>query len=463
MLAPQLSTRIKQVKSDRHLPFVRRQSLLLVSLTLVAAAQMNSEVGANADHYLGALTARRHFSGYVVIARNGKPIFSRGYGMANYEDDAAVTTETKFRIGSMTKQFTAFAVMLLRDRGKLSLSDSVCKYMQPCPKAWQAITIKHLLTHTSGLPNYTTFPDIARLKAMGTTPPALVEEIKQHPLDFTPGEKYAYSNSGYVVLGYVIEKVSGRKYADFMRDDVLIPLGMNDSGYETSLVLQHRARGYVWKDHARWNADHIDMSVANSAGALYSTADDLLRWDAALYRNKLISQKSLEDLFTPFRANAASGWFLDKDAETHAWLVHDGRVNGFACYIARDPADRLLILILSNLENTNLDVAYATLRAIAFGKPYTLPEEYQFVQVAPSVVANYSGIYQLPWGSELFISVQKGKLLIAGKNQPASELEPLSDTKFYLEDEDLVLEFRRARGDKIDTLMFGTFPAKRLQ
>jgi CubicO group peptidase (beta-lactamase class C family) len=436
--------------------------LFITFLVVPAPAQSAAQIAGNADQYMQALVARRHFSGYVVIARDSKPLFAGAYGMANYEDDAPVTAHTRFRVGSITKQFTAMAIMILQEKSKLSLSDSVCNYMETCPASWQPITIQHLLTHTSGLPNYTTFPDIARLKAMGTTPAVLVEEIKQHPLEFTPGEKYAYSNSGYVVLGSIIERVSGQPYADFIQQQIFAPLGMTDSGYETTAIVPHRAMGYVWKNHARWNADYIDMSVTYSAGALYSTADDMLRWDAALYGNKLVSAKGLQEMFTPFRDNAAYGWFLQPDKQARRWLVHDGRVNGFASFIARDPADHLFVLILSNLENTNVDAAYDDLRSIAFGEPYKLPPEYHFVQVSPVVLDAYVGVYQLPWGTQLFITATKGRLYIAGKNQAALEVRALSDTKFYLEDQDLVIEFMREAGKPVATLLFGTFSAKRV-
>jgi len=174
------------------------------------------------------------------------------------------------------------------------------------------------------------------MKYQGVGPEGLIAEIESKPLDSTPGEKFAYSNSGYVVLGCVIQKVSGETYAE--RKNIFDPLGMKDTGHEmTRAIVSLCAAGYEWSNHALQNADFVDMSIAFSAGALYSTAEDLLRWDAALYTDKLISQKSLDAMFTPFESNAASGGFVDTDKQGRKWLVHDGRIDGFRSFIARYP------------------------------------------------------------------------------------------------------------------------------
>ena len=253
-------------------------------------------------------TCRSRFMGSVLVAQDGKVLLDKGYGFANLEWDVPNTPTTKFRLGSITKQFTAASILLLEERGKLKVEDPVKKYMPNAPAAWDKITIFHLLTHTSGIPSFTGFSDYESHEAQAMTPGKLVEWFRDKPLEFEPGTKWNYSNSGYVLLGYLIEKISGQSYSDFVQQNIFTPLGMKDSGYDSnSAIIAHRAAGYAPGKSGPVNAGFVHMSIPFSAGALYSTTEDLLRWEQGLFGGKVLKPESLAKMTTPFKQDYAFG------------------------------------------------------------------------------------------------------------------------------------------------------------
>jgi len=215
-------------------------SLLIVPIVEAQTSTISTseQIVAKVNEYMDAAQKVDKFSGTILIARDGKPIISKGYGMANYEWDIPNTPQTEFRLGSVTKQFTSAAIMLLQERGRLSVNDPVCRYFPECPAGWESMTIRHLLTHTSGIANYTSFPSWMEKKAtLPITPAELLAEYKVKPLDFAPGEKYSYSNSGYHLLGLIIENASGKSYADFLKENIFTPLGLKHTGYDDTRTL----------------------------------------------------------------------------------------------------------------------------------------------------------------------------------------------------------------------------------
>jgi CubicO group peptidase (beta-lactamase class C family) len=313
-------------------------------------------VASEVDRYLNAAVETGKFSGSVLIARNGEVLVSKGYGMANMELGVPNTPRMKFRIGSLTKQFTAMAVMILQERGKLSVRDSVCKYVPDCPRDWTEITLHHLLTHTSGIQDLLSFPDFQQTMALPSPVAQTVNRFKNKPLDFRPGTKFKYSNSGYVLLGYIIELVSGRPYEAYLRENIFEPLKMSNSGSDhNDLIIVNRAAGYTKRDGGVINAPYIDMSIPTGGGSLYSTAEDLFLWDQALYTEKLVTKKSLAAMFTPYATadwgdGAAYGWFVGRDKSNHNYLGFVGGINGFAAQIMRYPDEKLLVVVLSNFS-----------------------------------------------------------------------------------------------------------------
>src|SRR6266571_2767869 len=274
---------------------------------LLAAAALAQDT-ARMDQLVQSYGANRQFMGSVLVARGSDVLFSKGYGSANLEWGIPNSPTTKFRLGSITKQFTAASILLLEERGKLHVDDLVKKYMSDAPAAWDKITIFQVLTHTSGIPSFTSFPDYQKLEPFAVTTEQLVARFRDKPLDFEPGEKWSYSNSGYVLLGYLIEKITGGAYEKFVGENIFTPLGMQDSGYDSnSAVIPHRASGYVSGKSGYEHAGFIHMSIPHGAGALYSTTEDLLKWERGLFGLKLVSAASLQKMTTPFKNNYAFG------------------------------------------------------------------------------------------------------------------------------------------------------------
>src|SRR5580700_4253441 len=273
-----------------------------VASLLLAGACLAQNIDSRMDQIVQSYVANKQFMGSVLVARGDQVLFSKGYGSANLEWGIPDTPSTKFRLGSITKQFTAASILLLEERGKLKVEDPVKKYLPDAPAAWDKMTIFNVLTHTAGFPNYRS------TEAIPITPEKLVARFRDKPLEFEPGEKWNYSNSGYVLLGYLIEKISGESYEKFVQENIFTPLGMKDSGYDSnSAVIERRASGYSPSPKGPVNAGFIHMTIPFAAGSLYSTTEDLLRWEQGLFGGKLLSPASLQKMTTPFKQDYACG------------------------------------------------------------------------------------------------------------------------------------------------------------
>ncbi len=428
-----MSNRFKTV--NQITTFLALCLLLVAQVSAQTATPLVSpsaeEIKRKVEEYMNAAMRVNRFSGAVLLARDGQPIVSRGYGMANIEHGVPNTPQTVFRVGSVTKQFTGMAIVLLQERGKLSVNDPICKYLSDCPQAWQPITIKNLLTHTAGIPNYTEFPDFMKTAAAETTATELTNRFKDKPLQFALGEKFAYSNSGYYLLGKIIERASSKSYADFLQENIFAPLGMKHSGYDSPVsIIKNRAAGYARTGDGFINAAPISMSTAYAAGALYSTVEDMLLWDQALYTEKLVSRKSLDEAFTPFKNNYGYGWGISKRYDRQM-IAHGGGIFGFSAYIARYPDDRLTVIVLSNVEGAPSGEMANSLAAIVFGAKYEIPAERKEIQVAATTLEKYVGQYQLTPQLVMSVTLESGKLLAQVSTQPKLELFAESETVFF--------------------------------
>lgn len=408
----------------------RKFLLIAVCLLFVSAARAADE-GAKLDAYMTALTKTGRFSGSVLAARGSRVVLAKGYALANVELDVPNTAETKFRLGSVTKQFTAMSIMQLQEKGKLNVEDAVCKYVPECPEAWQKITIHHLLTHTSGIPNFTSFPNYVRTMHERSPVATTIERFKAKPLDFAPGEKFQYSNSGYVLLGYILEKAAGQEYAEYLQEHIFGPLKMANSGYDTfSAVLKHRATGYSRRGGNLVNAAYLDMTIPHAAGALYSTVNDLYLWDQALYADTLVSKASLDRIFTPFKGDYAYGWMVTKRFNRKL-ISHGGGINGFATTIDRYPDDRACVIVLTNVEGSSVAPAARDLAAILFGENYRMPGTRKEVKVDPKIYEAYVGRYELAPNFILTVTRQGDRLMTQATGQPQIEIFPESEMVFF--------------------------------
>ncbi|CAN5617753.1 serine hydrolase domain-containing protein [soil metagenome] len=322
---------------------------------------------AEVDQFLNTQVKAEQFSGAVLIARDGAILVSQGYGLADRAQQIANTPQTKFRLGSLTKPFTALAILQLQAQGKLNVQDPICQYIADCPAIWQAITIHQLLTHTAGVPDLTRFPDYEQTKNVASTPAQTIARFKAKPLDFQPGTKWDYSNSGYILLGAIIEKASGKTYETFLQENIFTPLQMVNTGYEHDKALL--AIGYA---NARDEADLIDMSIPFAAGGLYSTVEDLYRWDQALDTEKLLPKPLWDIMFTAQAAipnsNGSSygyGWVLGQQLG-HRSVGHNGGIEGFVTSYNRFPDDKVTIILLSNRQDINPNQISSELARIIF-------------------------------------------------------------------------------------------------
>jgi CubicO group peptidase (beta-lactamase class C family) len=321
----------------------------LVAQSQPVAAQVDDPVGRLIDSYLNDIVGQGWFQGSVLVAHGGRVILSKGYGLADAERGTPNTPQTRFRLASVTKQFTAMAIMILQSRGLLDVQDSVCAHLADCPDAWRPITIHNLLTHTSGLANYTDFGDYEATQMLPATPAELVARFRDQPLLFPPGSQYMYENSDYVLLGQIIEQTSGQSYADFLRAAIFEPLGMHDSGVDPGAGGEGQAIGYRVPGEL---APALDTSTLFSAGSLYSTVEDLHRWDQALSTTKLLPKPLLDMIWTPFMRDYGYGWWI-ADFNGHHEISHPGLIDGFATSIARYPDDQLTVIVLANMSGAD--------------------------------------------------------------------------------------------------------------
>lgn len=402
------------------------------------------QITAKVEEYMNAATRVEGFNGAILIARDGKPIISRGYGMANIEHAVPNTPQTVFRLGSITKQFTAMAIVMLQEQGKLNVNDPICKHLPECPATWQPITVKNLLTHTAGLPNYTGFPNFAKTASLPVTNADMFALLKDKPLDFAVGEKYAYSNSGYFLLGTIIERASGKTYADFLQEKIFTPLGMKQSGYDSPIrVIKNRASGYARQGGEFVNATYMDMSIPYAAGALYSTTEDMLAWDQALYTEKLVSRKSLDETFTPFKSNYGYGWSIQKKFDRNQ-ISHGGNINGFASDLIRFPDDKITVVVLSNVQSAPAGRIGSDLSAIVFGADYQIPKERVEIAVDQKLLEKYVGDYELSAPKiVLNFTLENGKLFGNLGGQSKFQLSAESETVFFSKDVNLQITFNK--------------------
>lgn len=404
-----------------------------------SAPVASEQVSAKVDEYMNVAVKAEHFSGSVLVAKDGKPLVSKGYGMANYELDVPNTPKTIFRLASLTKAFTATAIMQLHEKEKLNINDGVCKYLENCPEIWQPVTIKQLLTHTSGIPNYTNFPGYEKTAGLFATNAELLARFKDKLLEFSPGEQYRYSNSGYHLLGMIIEKAAGQSYADYLQQNIFTPLGMKTTGLDvTRKILKNRAGGYTLDDDSLVNADFMDMAHVSASGGLYSTTEDMFLWDQALYTETILSRKTLDEMFTPFKGDYGYGWNLIKFFDRQG-ISHSGLVFGFSTQIKRFPADKVTVIVLSNNQKANTERIAADLTAIVFGAPYRIPREP--TEVATHILDRYVGQYQMSPTEIVTITVENGKVFAQGTGQGKTRIYPASGAKFFLKNVDVEIAF----------------------
>jgi CubicO group peptidase (beta-lactamase class C family) len=393
------------------------------------------------EQVIQSFVERKQFMGAVLVARGDEVLLNKGFGFANLELNVPASPKTKFRLGSVTKQFTAASILLLQERGKLNVNDLVRKYMPDAPATWNEITIFNLLTHTSGIPNFTSFPDYPSLEPFPTKPEQLVAWFRAKPLDFRPGEQSSYSNSGYILLGYLIEKISGESYSQFVHENIFKPLEMTNSGYDSnSAIIQNRASGYTPSPNGLVNARYINMTIPFAAGGLFSTTEDLLRWEQSLFGGKLLSAGSLKEMVAPFKDDYALGLQI-RNVDGHEVFEHDGAIEGFNTSVAYYPEDKITVIVLGNVSGSAPQQIASLLGTLAQGGSVTLASERKEIPFNPKVFDTYVGRYQV--APDFIMSVMRDgdHFMTQANGQVQVEIFPEGEHEFFAKVVDAQITF----------------------
>lgn len=408
---------------------------------------------ARMDRIIQAAVDRDEFSGSVLVARDGAVLLDKGYGFANREWSIPNDGDTRFRLASLTKQFTAAAILVLAERGQVDIEAPIKTYLPDAPAAWDGVTLRHLLNHTSGIPDFVGDAEYETLKVQPATTAQLIARFRDRPLEFQPGEQWRYSNSGYILLTAVIERASGRSYAEFVAEHLFQPLGMADSGYDShAAVIPRRAAGYVPTLQGVANADYVDMSVPLGAGGLYSTTRDLLKWEQGLFGGRLLRPESLALLTTAGLNNYALGLIVVEGGGRRL-IVHNGAIEGFNTYMAYEAGDRTAVIVLGNINGPASDRLGSALVTLARGGDALLPDERAAVAVSPETLRAYEGVYDLAPDFALTLTVTDGKLMVQATGQQAFELLAESTDAFFLRDPDAQVTFTRDASGAIQGLV----------
>ncbi len=396
------------------------------------SAKNNKGLENQADAYVKPYLNIGGFNGTVLIAKNGKVLLSKGYGMANYELGIPNTPQTKFHLASVSKPFTAAAIMMFQERRLLSVNDPLTKFIPDYPNG-DKITVHHLLTNTSGIPNINNFPEYDAWSKFPHTPQDLIEKFKNKPLDFNPGSRgYIESNGNYNLLAFIIEKLSGKNYGEFLEENIFVPLDMKNSGHDgcPEAILKNRANGYVPAGISELkNAPYLDWSIKIGNGSIYSSAEDLYKWDRALYTEKILKKATIEKIFAE-----GYGWFDSKRFNRRA-IRMSGRSPGFQSEIQRYVDEDICVIVLGNNYAPTASLIAEGLAAITLNEKYEIPKVAKPVKLNPKIFDAYVGRYQ--FGSDFF--VPGGIYTIEKRNDQLfmttkvinDTLTPQSETEFF--------------------------------
>ncbi|MBX2928335.1 MAG: serine hydrolase [Saprospiraceae bacterium] len=382
----------------------------------------------------------------AIVAKGDQVLYRTAVGMANIELEVPMKTDHVFRIGSITKQFTAAAILRLEEEGKLSVQDDITKYLPDYPTQGRRITVEHLLTHTSGIRSYTDMPEFGAATRIDKSPTEFLSFFQDQPMDFAPGDKWQYNNSGYFLLGVIIEKISGKPYGDYIEETFFQPLGMKNSHYgHNQPIVKGRAAGYDKNDNGYVNSDFLSMDLPYAAGSLLSTVDDLYTWYKAVMTGKVLKPQSLAKAHSPFKLNNGKmttygyGWSLGEIQGSRV-IEHGGGINGFLSASLYLPEEKVFVAVLSNSTGNPPDLAARKIAALAIGKPL----EWKKIDMPAEQLTAYVGNFELEDEGELrLITLENGQLYSQRGGRSKLPIHPYAKDKFFFENSISQLEFRR--------------------
>ncbi len=415
-----------------------------------ARSDAKEPVAAALDRYLSARTSLGRFSGAVLVAQRDRVLFRKGYGFADVSARTPYTPRTRHAVASITKMFTAMAVLKLRDAGALALDDSVCAHVAPCPGAWKPVTVRHLMRHTSGIPDYEEklglgspayFAALTRADATRR----LVEEAAGKPLDFPPGTKFAYSNTGYLVLARIVEAAAKRPFNEFVTETLLGPSGMTRAGlFDGQTVPAGLATGYTHPDlgWARLLAGtpltaghlvaqpHLPLTPPAGDAGLYATVDDLLAWSRAMDGSALVPKAEADEVFAPGLEHYGYGWFSGEGFGRRRYR-HNGELPGYTSDFVKFPDDGLTLVFFCNVDRARLSSVVRDSCAIVLGLPWDMPVSGTVAALAPEDYARLEGDYRTADGKTLSVRKEPDVLTARLEGRYTAGLIPLSPTRFY--------------------------------
>lgn len=435
----------------------------LLTLAAPQAFAQDAPAPLNTERMVEAVAAEADtgkFMGAVLVAKGDEKVLDRAWGSADLEWDIANTTDTKFRIGSVTKQFTAVSILLLQEQGKLTLDDPISKHLKDTPEAWSALTVRQILRHTAGLPNVTNLDSFGDVVRDPISQDELIGMFKDLPLEFEPGSSWKYSNSGYVLASKIVENVSGETLSDFYQANIFDPLGMAATGLDVSAtILPKRADGYspTGDDKTVMNAPYADMGIPTGAGAMYSTTGDLMKWQRGLFGGKVLSEESLAEYVTTtgkdaFRGSQyAHGVMVFKEDGNTAYS-HGGGIQGFNAWLAYDPDREVTVVVLANLNGGAATKLGMQLTTLAQGGEVTLPGDRKVANIAADDLAQYEGTFALTPSFKIKMFVEDGKLMTQATGQGANEMFYEGDDRFFLKVVDAQVRFNRDEAGAINSI-----------
>jgi CubicO group peptidase (beta-lactamase class C family) len=382
----------------------------------------------------------------IIVRKDGDTIFRKGYGLADLELGVPIEPDMIFRLGSITKQFTAVSILMLAEQGKLGLQDEITKFLPDYPTQCRRITVEHLLTHTSGIQSYTDMPKWLSLWRKDMTLQELIDIFKNEPMQFEPGERWAYNNSGYILLGAIIEKASGMTYEDFLDARIFKPLGMKQSYYGSAeRLIPRRIPGYQKGKTGFINAPYLSMTQPYAAGSLLSSVDDLAIWSDAVFSGKVVRKEWLDKAFTPYKLKDGEstgygyGWFIS-NYQGHRIIEHGGGINGFTTYEMTLPEDRIFLAILTNsaIEGRTPEPRAVKVVGLALGKP---EPERKVVALDAKDLEPLTGVYEHVSKEERYITREGVKLFSQVRGQGKSEMLAASSFEFFFKDNPAIIRF----------------------
>jgi CubicO group peptidase (beta-lactamase class C family) len=410
---------------------------------------------AQIDTLLNTYNKLSKFNGSALVAKNGTVLLNKGYGYRNAGASVLNDEHSIFQLGSVTKQFTSAVILKLQAENKLSVSDKLSKYFPDYPKG-DSITIKELLTHTSGIYNYTNDENFMKNEiTKAKTRQQMMALFENKPLDFSPGTSWSYSNSGYSMLGYIIEKVTNISYEQAVHKYIFSPLKMTHSGFDfTNLKNPDKTVGYyVLNAHDTVAAPIVDSTISFSAGAIYSTTGDLYKWSQALENNTVLSASQQNEAYIPVKNNYGYGWGIDS-IEGKRRLSHGGGIPGYITILSRVPADEVTIILLSNASNESVGKISNDIYAILYHKKYELPKERKAISLDESTMKQYEGEYEIRPGLTVTINAKDSVLIAIPTGQAPKTLFAEKKDSFFEKEEDVQLDFTRNDANQVYGFVF---------